>query len=88
MPALCLMLSGTYYAKNYAGIIGRGLNAFQRVFLDKAYCKVDFKARNYTISDQSLLLSTNVLNDELYTYNMNDLIHPKPNSSTCSICTT
>ena len=25
MPALCLMLSGTYYAKNYAGIIGRGL---------------------------------------------------------------
>ena len=27
MPALCLMLSGTYYAKNYAGIIGRGLSA-------------------------------------------------------------
>ena len=25
MPALCLMLTGTYYAKNYAGIIGRGL---------------------------------------------------------------
>ena len=25
MLALCLMLSGTYYAKNYAGIIGRGL---------------------------------------------------------------
>ena len=24
MLALCLMLSGTYYAKNYAGIIGRG----------------------------------------------------------------
>ena len=27
MLALCLMLSGTYYAKNYAGIIGRGLFA-------------------------------------------------------------
>ena len=27
MLALCLMLSGTYYAKNYAGIIGRGLIA-------------------------------------------------------------
>ena len=27
MLALCLMLSGTYYAKNYAGIIGRGLLA-------------------------------------------------------------
>ena len=26
MLALCLMLSGTYYAKNYAGIIGRGLH--------------------------------------------------------------
>ena len=25
MLALCLMLSGTYYAKNYAGIIGQGL---------------------------------------------------------------
>ena len=25
MLALCLMLSGTHYAKNYAGIIGRGL---------------------------------------------------------------
>ena len=25
MLALCLMLSGAYYAKNYAGIIGRGL---------------------------------------------------------------
>ena len=28
MLALCLMLSGTYYAKNYAGIIGRGLANF------------------------------------------------------------
>ena len=26
MLALCLMLLGTYYAKNYAGIIGRGLS--------------------------------------------------------------
>jgi len=25
MLALCLMLLGTYYALNYAGIIGRGL---------------------------------------------------------------
>ena len=25
MLTLCLMLSGTYYAKNYAGIIGRDL---------------------------------------------------------------
>ena len=25
MLALCLMLSGAYYAKNYAGIIGLGL---------------------------------------------------------------
>ena len=29
MLALCLMLSGTYYAKNYAGIIGRGLLVIQ-----------------------------------------------------------
>ena len=37
-----------------------------KFFSDKAYCKVDFKARNFgshTISDQSLLLSTIVLND-------------------------
>ena len=26
MLALCLMLLGTYYAQNYAGIIGRSLN--------------------------------------------------------------
>ena len=32
MLALCLMLSGTYYAKNYASIIGRGL------FVTKLYC--------------------------------------------------
>ena len=41
-------------------------NAFQWFFLDKAYCKVDFKhkiSRSHTISDQSLLLSTIVLND-------------------------
>jgi len=25
MLALCLMLSGAYYAKNYAGIIGLGI---------------------------------------------------------------
>jgi len=25
MPALCSMLSGTYYAQNYAGIIGGSL---------------------------------------------------------------
>ena len=25
MPALCLMLFSTYYAQNYAGIIGAGL---------------------------------------------------------------
>ena len=27
MLALCLMLLGTYYAQNYAGIIGRSLHA-------------------------------------------------------------
>ena len=35
-------------------------------FPDKAYCKVDLKceiSRSHTISDQSLLLSTCVLND-------------------------
>ena len=26
MPALCSMLSGTYYAQNYVGIIGRSLS--------------------------------------------------------------
>ena len=34
MPALCLMLSGTYYAKNYAGIIGRGLLVASNVGYD------------------------------------------------------
>ena len=32
MLALCLMLSGTYYAKNYAGIIGRGLPQEDKIF--------------------------------------------------------
>ena len=31
MLALCLMLLGTYYAQNYAGIIGRSLPAGQSV---------------------------------------------------------
>ena len=37
-------------------------------FSDKAYCKVDFKREisgSHMISDQSLLLSTNVLNDSV-----------------------
>ena len=37
-------------------------------FSDKAYCKVDFKCKilgSHTISDQSLLLSTVVLNDSI-----------------------
>ena len=33
MLALCLMLSGTYYAKNYAGIIGRGLLSVRYTYL-------------------------------------------------------
>ena len=33
MLALCLMLSDTYYAKNYAGIIGRGLLMRVRVLV-------------------------------------------------------
>ena len=33
MLALCLMLSGTYYAKNYAGIIGRGLLCAHNVYV-------------------------------------------------------
>jgi len=32
MPALCSMLSGTYYAQNYAGIIGGSLIAEQGIF--------------------------------------------------------
>ena len=47
-------------------------NAFQLVFSGKAYCKVDFLStkfsRGRTISYQSLLLSTTVLNDVEYTY--------------------
>ena len=36
MQALCLMLSGTSFAKNYAGIIGQGLvNGVFRVFLEE-----------------------------------------------------
>jgi len=31
MLALCLMLFATYYALNYAGIIGRGLYILPRV---------------------------------------------------------
>ena len=40
-------------------------------FSDKAYCKVDLKREilgSHTISDQSLLLSTNVLNDIMCKY--------------------
>ena len=33
MLALCLMLSGTYYAENYAGIIGLDLYARHRLYL-------------------------------------------------------
>ena len=32
MLALCLMLLGTYYAQNYAGIIGRSLIMSSSVF--------------------------------------------------------
>ena len=39
MPALCLMLSGTYYAQNYAGIIGASL----------AKGKSSYKNLNYKI---------------------------------------
>ena len=35
MLALCLMLLGTYYAQNYAGIIGRSLAA---VLINFTYC--------------------------------------------------
>ena len=43
MLALCLMLSYTYYAQNYAGIIGLGLDAaFQDDFL---VLLVDINAR-------------------------------------------
>ena len=31
MLALCLMLLGTYYAQNYAGIIGRSLPLIQEI---------------------------------------------------------
>ena len=45
-------------------------NAFQLVFSDKTYCKVDFQStkfsRSHMISYQSLLLSTIVLNDSTY----------------------
>ena len=33
MLALCLMLLGTYYAQNYAGIIGRSLHGADTVLL-------------------------------------------------------
>ena len=36
MPALCLMPVGTYYAHNYAGIIGSGLTVTDTLFLDKS----------------------------------------------------
>ena len=35
MLALCLMLLGTYYAQNYAGIIGRSLSAGMQTKLCK-----------------------------------------------------
>jgi len=34
MLALCLMLFATYYALNYAGIIGRGLETVVDLLLD------------------------------------------------------
>ena len=38
MLALRLMLSGTYYAKNYAGIIGRGLTCI--IYASHAYSQL------------------------------------------------
>ena len=43
MPALCLMLSETYYAQNYAGIIGLGLaitNLYIKYFRSVFYISV------------------------------------------------
>ena len=36
MLALCLMLLGTYYAQNYAGIIGRSLYIISRKIIEKS----------------------------------------------------
>ena len=45
MLALCLMLLGTYYAQNYAGIIGRSLALSDQMVFNKIY-KLTFLARN------------------------------------------
>ena len=37
MLALCLMLLGTYYAQNYAGIIGRSLAGSHRMLQNSCY---------------------------------------------------
>ena len=56
MPALCLMLSGTYYAKNYAGIIGRGLYP-----IPKTRQRIDIKGASYLILRSHAVSSTTVL---------------------------
>ena len=40
MLALCLMLSETYYAQNYAGIIGLGLNVATGNYITILYAYV------------------------------------------------
>ena len=55
MLALCLMLSGAYYAKNYASIIGLGLltikvYAFVTLYLSSTPSYVSVKRTEFTFS--------------------------------------
>jgi len=59
MPALCSMLLGTYYAPNYAGIIGTGLprnSLFSRVMDNAALQSLFNKLSSGTTEDQSLII--------------------------------
>ena len=50
MQALCLMLSKAYYAKNYAGIIGRGMSIlflFSPIFLSGKFFFAYYYAQDF-----------------------------------------
>jgi len=49
MLALCLMLLATYYALNYAGIIGRGLHGKIPALALNKCCKCNITTYNYCL---------------------------------------
>ena len=63
MLALCLMLSSTYYAKNYAGIIGRGLPGKTNLI-----CNVKVLSSHVTYYNAVILFSSCNTSNKAVTY--------------------